>query len=743
MKKSYLFYLTLMFFMIVQLRGFAQYPYWDTISMDPSVMFSDLCVLPDGQHGWAVGSTGAAGEVLSSIVGTTNGEDWAQLPLPASASQSILGIHFISPDSGWIVGYNGTIYATVDGGQSWQQQYSGTNRKLYRIHFVNHLTGWITGGWQDGASFLVLKTTDGGNTWQDLSFGSTCYSCMDIYFSDEQNGWICGHDSQLDPHIHHTTDGGLTWVNQIVPVGSGIPHAIEFADEHIGWATTSSLYVTPVGAILHTTDGGATWEIQTNTGLHYNYCLDVRDAQHVAIAAVQILSPQSEKIFTTSDGGLTWGYTIPPVISYTNGIQYVGDDIWFASDYSQILHSHDNGNSWDWDFKSSLWKSVAWSDTDNGWLVTDGYCFSSTDGGDSWFRNEEAPGGAKVQFINANTGWMLCEGTGSSVWRTTNGGNSWNQFYVGTGSWIGDIFFINENRGWAYGSNGALKVTQDGGISWTSQPIGTSNYVAVVFFVDENEGWAAGGYGGANGFIHYTSDSGNTWTPQTPALNDHFQAGFFTSNKNGWMAGVSCRVHKTTNGGLTWTVVSQVNHDYIDGLLMENDNTGWLAARNHFGSGSGEDGRGFLYKTEDGANTWDLKWAGPYIKSGFGDITFQWPGKLWACGGQNTLLELVTEPIGFREITLDPSELQVYPTPFYSEVNITYTIDKTEKVKLDIYDISGRLIASLVNQNQHTGSYNISWDGRNVNGEKIGKGVYICTLQAGNKVSIDKIVKIK
>ncbi len=177
MKNNYLLYLTLVCLLLVPYKGFSQYPYWDTISMDPSVMFSDLCVLPDGQHGW-------------------------------------------------VVGYGGVIYATTDGGQSWQQQSSGTNRKLYRVHFVNSLTGWITGGWQDGSSFLVLKTTDGGNSWQDLSFGSTCYSCLDIYFSDEQNGWICGHDIQLDPHIHHTTDGGLTWVSQTVPDGSGIPGAI-------------------------------------------------------------------------------------------------------------------------------------------------------------------------------------------------------------------------------------------------------------------------------------------------------------------------------------------------------------------------------------------------------------------------------------------------------------------------------------------------------------------------------------
>ncbi len=210
---------------------------------------------------------------------------------------------------------------------------------------------------------------------------------------------------------------------------------------------------------------------------------------------------------------------------------------------------------------------------------------------------------------------MLWEGSSSTIWRTTDGGNSWDQSYIGSGEWIGDIFFVNENKGWAYGSNGTLKVTQDGGISWTSQAIGTSNYVAVVFFVDENEGWAAGGYGGGNGFIHYTSDGGNTWTPQTPAQNDHFQAGYFTSDKNGWLTGVSSRIHKTTDGGLTWKVVSQLDHDYMDKLLMEDDDIGWLAARNHFGSGPGEDSRGFIYKTEDGGNSWDLKWTGPYIKS--------------------------------------------------------------------------------------------------------------------------------
>ena len=743
MKKFYLFYFTLICLFFSEYKAFAQYPTWDTISMDPTVMFSDMCVLPDGLHGWVVGATGAGGEILSSVVHTANGQDWEQVSFPASNYVTLQGVYFVTPDSGWVVGYNGVIYATLDGGQTWQQQISGTSRKLAKVYFIDHLTGWITGGWQDGSSFLVLKTTDGGNIWQDLSFGSTCYSSLDIYFSDEQNGWICGHDNTLDPHIHHTSDGGFTWSSQVAPVGSGTPHAVEFADENIGWITTSSLYLSPIGAILHTTDGGETWEIQTYTGLHYNYCLDVKDVQHVALAAVQILQPQGQKIFVTSDGGQNWTAKIPPVEQYTSAIQYVGDDIWFASDYSQILHSPDNGNTWDWDYKASLWKSIGWSDMNNGWVIagtnagTDGYCYRSVDGGDTWFRDENAPGGAQVQFINANTGWMLWEGNSSSVWRTTDGGDTWSQSYVGTGNWIGNIFFVNENKGWAYGSNGVIKVTEDGGISWTFQSSGTTNYVAVVFFVDENEGWAAGGYGGGNGFIHYTLDGGNTWTPQTPAMTDHFQAGYFTSDKNGWLAAVNGRIHKTTDGGLNWTVVSQVNHDYMDKLIMEDDNTGWLAARNHYGSGSGEDGRGFLYNTEDGGMSWNLEWTGPWIKSGFGDLTFQWPGKLWACASHNTILELVTGTTGFREISVTSSKMKISPNPFNTDVKISYLLDEPAKVSLSIYNVSGRLIETLVNRKQEKGNYNVSWDG-----SELSEGIYFFTVRIGNNVWTEKIIKI-
>jgi len=54
--------------------------------------------------------------------------------------------------------------------------------------------------------------------------------------------------------------------------------------------------------VLYTEDGGANWSTQFSTGLHYHQ-LAVRDSMNVAVIAVQILPPTTEKIFVTSNGG--------------------------------------------------------------------------------------------------------------------------------------------------------------------------------------------------------------------------------------------------------------------------------------------------------------------------------------------------------------------------------------------------------------------------------------------------------
>ncbi|MBD3161213.1 MAG: hypothetical protein GF346_03395, partial [Candidatus Eisenbacteria bacterium] len=208
---------------------------WDEVMGEPTVFMNDLCMLPDGDHGWAVGTTSYGGEVLSSIVRTTDGgADWERLDFAYETSAALNGVAFVSTSRGWVVGEQGRIFATTDGGATWTPQTSGTNRKLSKVFFLDAQQGWITGGWGDGSSYLVLKTTDGGTSWQNQSFGSTCHSNEDICFADPLNGWIVGRDSSIEPQIHRTTDGGQSWVRQTVPQGAGIPVGVDFVSSSEG-----------------------------------------------------------------------------------------------------------------------------------------------------------------------------------------------------------------------------------------------------------------------------------------------------------------------------------------------------------------------------------------------------------------------------------------------------------------------------------------------------------------------------
>ncbi|MGC9364957.1 MAG: T9SS type A sorting domain-containing protein, partial [Fidelibacterota bacterium] len=72
-----------------------------------------------------------------------------------------------------------------------------------------------------------------------------------------------------------------------------------------------------------------------------------------------------------------------------------------------------------------------------------------------------------------------------------------------------------------------------------------------------------------------------------------------------------------------------------------------------------------------------------------------------------------------------------YPNPFNSNTKIEYSLQNSDKVKLRIYDITGKLVKTLVNENQNSGKYSVNFDGSN-----LPSGIYLYRLNAENsKVS--------
>ncbi|MBS4016050.1 MAG: T9SS type A sorting domain-containing protein, partial [Candidatus Latescibacteria bacterium] len=71
---------------------------------------------------------------------------------------------------------------------------------------------------------------------------------------------------------------------------------------------------------------------------------------------------------------------------------------------------------------------------------------------------------------------------------------------------------------------------------------------------------------------------------------------------------------------------------------------------------------------------------------------------------------------------------------------ISFNIAKPTQASLRIYDASGRIIRTLVNGHYNTGTYNLTWNGRDDNNRKVAEGVYFYTLETENHTSTKKLV---
>ena len=90
---------------------------------------------------------------------------------------------------------------------------------------------------------------------------------------------------------------------------------------------------------------------------------------------------------------------------------------------------------------------------------------------------------------------------------------------------------------------------------------------------------------------------------------------------------------------------------------------------------------------------------------------------------------------------------QNYPNPFNPITNILYDLPVNSEVYLDIYNILGQKVATLVNEKQLAGFYKLLWDGKNVHGNKIASGMYILAIRAagvkdGEKQNFYKVKKM-
>lgn len=86
---------------------------------------------------------------------------------------------------------------------------------------------------------------------------------------------------------------------------------------------------------------------------------------------------------------------------------------------------------------------------------------------------------------------------------------------------------------------------------------------------------------------------------------------------------------------------------------------------------------------------------------------------------------------------------QNYPNPFKRETRISYVISARSSVSLKVYDVQGRLTATLARQLQPAGSHSVAWNGQRENGTSAPAGIYFIRLETNQGIQTRKVILLR
>lgn len=180
----------------------------------------------DKKNGWIVGFINRNDRVAGSLVlhSSDGGAIWRRVRAPTNPNVELIHVDFVDDENGWIVGTNGTILNTTDGGESWRTQNSGTTSTIQHVDFKNEKLGWAV-----GEKGLILRTEDGGATWRKVN-SNVARTLLSVEFINDKNGWIVGRGGT----ILRSDDGGRTWIKQDGKTTENLFGL--YIDKKTGWA---------------------------------------------------------------------------------------------------------------------------------------------------------------------------------------------------------------------------------------------------------------------------------------------------------------------------------------------------------------------------------------------------------------------------------------------------------------------------------------------------------------------------
>ena len=86
---------------------------------------------------------------------------------------------------------------------------------------------------------------------------------------------------------------------------------------------------------------------------------------------------------------------------------------------------------------------------------------------------------------------------------------------------------------------------------------------------------------------------------------------------------------------------------------------------------------------------------------------------------------------------------QNYPNPFNPTTEIAFSLPEARHVTLEIYNVLGQRVATLVNEFREAGPHLVPWDATDAEGHSVASGIYLYRLQAGSLTTTRKMLLLK
>jgi ligand-binding sensor domain-containing protein len=622
-----------------------------------------------------------------------NGNDWH----PASLGLNDKDIYSLLADStNLFVGTSDGVFRSSDKGNSWFATDSGLARMDSlvitglssategRITSVSVQTNLLT----LSNPFVYLLANDGTTLFASTSFG--------VYYStDEGDYW-----RELRTSIPLPSVSAFVFNDSAVVVGTqfgvyrlarrdtvwdvqrmGLPNtqisSMAFVD--------SILCVGTYDGAFRTLDGGAHWS-SVNSGL-----TRVHIRTLVADGMTLFAGTDGGGIFRSTNGGTDW-FAVNTCLksSYVYALSHI-DSVLIAGTYDGAYRSTDHGESWTDITRGMAGKKVLALAVKGGALYAgcDSGVYRSTESGGNWTRVNTGLRSFPQSFLVLDSD--IFAGTGDGLFRSTNDGLNWTDITSGIYPYVmalatgpdgagGTYIYAGTVEGGAYRSNNR-------GASWSAIDTSLTGFNVSTILASGMNIFTGSSYGGG---VHVSTDYGVTWDSRNDGLTSTHVFAFALSGANLFVGTLSGGgVFRSTNNGISWANVSEgLDVIWINKLMVD---TPYVFAATAYGV-----------------------WRRPLseVVAGVDDI----------------------QDAPVSHFTL----FQNYPNPFNPTTEIRFSIPKFSFVNLRIFDLLGRKVATLVNDQCRAGTCSVKWDAHN-----LPSGVYFYQLRTGFFVETKKLLLMK